>query len=119
MNAPYNQQQQPYQQQPCQQPQYPQQYPPQYAPQYQQGPPPPDNYLVWAVLTTCFCCLPLGIVAIVKATSVNTLWQQGHYDAARAAALSAKNWSFWSALSTFFLYAGIFLIAFLGTLPIH
>ena len=28
--------------------------------------PPPDNNLVWAILVTVFCCLPLGIVSIVK-----------------------------------------------------
>ncbi|MGB4290272.1 MAG: CD225/dispanin family protein, partial [Dethiobacteria bacterium] len=24
-----------------------------------------DDYLVWAILATIFCCLPFGIVAIV------------------------------------------------------
>ena len=37
----------------------------------------PDNYLVWAILSTVFCCLPLGIVAIVKASKVDALWAQG------------------------------------------
>ncbi len=36
--------------------------------------PPPDNNLVWAILVTVFCCLPLGIVSIVKSSQVNTLW---------------------------------------------
>ena len=26
---------------------------------------PPPNYLVWAILSTLFCCLPLGIASIV------------------------------------------------------
>ena len=30
------------------------------------------NYLVQAILTTLFCCLPLGIVSIVFATQVNS-----------------------------------------------
>ena len=47
----------------------------------------PDSNLVWAILCTVLCCLPLGIVAIVKATSVEKLWSQGrHYEAQRARA---------------------------------
>ena len=37
----------------------------------------PDNNLVWAILSTVLCCMPLGIVAIIKATSVDTLWTAG------------------------------------------
>lgn len=33
---------------------------------------PPDNNLVWAILSTVLCCLPLGIVAIIKSTQVNS-----------------------------------------------
>ena len=29
------------------------------------------NHLVWAILSTLFCCLPLGIVSIVFAAQVN------------------------------------------------
>jgi hypothetical protein len=31
----------------------------------------PDNYLVWSILATIFCCWPLGIPAIVNATKVD------------------------------------------------
>ena len=37
----------------------------------------PDNYLIWAILTTILCCLPLGIVAIVYSSKVDTLWSAG------------------------------------------
>src|SRR4051794_507037 len=46
---------------------------------------PPPNYLPQAILTTLFCCLPFGVVAIVKSTQVNSLWQTGQSDAAYAA----------------------------------
>jgi len=71
------------------------------APQYGQAAPgpPPDNNLVWAILSTVFCCLPLGIVAIVKSTQVSTLWAQGQYDAARKAADDAKKFSMWAAIA--------------------
>lgn len=58
----------------------------------QQLPPPPSN-LVWAILTTIFCCLPLGIVAIIKASKVNGLYVAGQYEAALAASKDAKKWS--------------------------
>lgn len=58
------------------------------------GPPgnPPDNQLVAAILTTLFCCLPLGIVAIVKSSQVNQKWQIGDFAGAQQAAEEAKTW---------------------------
>ena len=58
----------------------------------------PDNYLVWSILVTIFCCLPFGIVAIVKSTSVGKLWAQGDAAGAQAAADSAKTWCIVSAV---------------------
>jgi hypothetical protein len=58
----------------------------------------PDNYLVWAILTTVFCCLPLGIVSIVYSTKVSGLWSQGRYAEAQAAADNAKKWAIISAI---------------------
>ncbi|GAA4551039.1 CD225/dispanin family protein [Amycolatopsis samaneae] len=63
---------------------------------YQPGPPPSNN-LVWAILTTIFCCLPFGIVSIVQAAKVNGLWAQGEQTAAQEAANSAKKWAIISA----------------------
>ena len=34
----------------------------------------PDNFLPWAIVSTVLCCLPFGIVAIVYASKVDTLW---------------------------------------------
>ncbi|UBU16964.1 CD225/dispanin family protein [Nonomuraea gerenzanensis] len=53
---------------------------------------PPDNQLVPAILTTLFCCLPLGIVAIVKSSQVNQKWQIGDFAGAQQAAEEAKTW---------------------------
>ena len=58
----------------------------------------PNNYLVWSILATLFCCLPLGIVAIVKSSQVNGLWAQGRYAEAQASADSAKKWVIWSVI---------------------
>ena len=52
------------------------------------------NYLVFAILTTVFCCLPAGIVAIVYAAQVNGKLQAGDYNGAQQASKNAKLWSF-------------------------
>ncbi|MDG5482305.1 CD225/dispanin family protein [Mycolicibacterium gadium] len=75
-------------------------------------PPPPGNYpppqpqgtapsshLVLAILVTLFCCLPFGIVSIVKASQVNGLWAQGQYDAAQASSAAAKKWAIWGIIA--------------------
>ncbi|QUR66160.1 CD225/dispanin family protein [Mycobacterium spongiae] len=71
--------------------------PPGYPPQQPAGQA-PDNYLVWSILATLFCCLPLGIVAIVKSSQVNGLWAQGRYADAQATAESAKRMVMLSAV---------------------
>ena len=53
----------------------------------------PDSHLVWAILCTVLCCLPLGIVSIVHSTKVSGLWAQGRYAEAQSAADSAKKWA--------------------------
>ncbi|WP_425455434.1 CD225/dispanin family protein [Amycolatopsis palatopharyngis] len=60
--------------------------------------PPPENHLVWAILSTVLCCLPLGIVSIVKSNQVQTLWAQGYPTEAQKAANDAKKWAMWSAI---------------------
>lgn len=70
-------------------------YPPQGPPGYSAQ---PDSYLVWAILTTLFCCVPLGIVSIVKASQVSGLWAQGRYPEAQQASQDAKKWAIWSAV---------------------
>ena len=71
--------------------------PPGYPPQPPTGQA-PNNYLVWSILVTLFCCLPLGIVAIVKSSQVNGLWAQGRYAEAQASADSARKWIIWSVV---------------------
>ena len=48
-------------------------------PSYFQGqrPPKPNNHLAWAILSTIFCCLPLGIVSIVYSSKVDGLYNAG------------------------------------------
>jgi hypothetical protein len=52
-----------------------------------------SNNLVWAILSTLFCCLPLGIVAIVYAAQVDSKLAAGDIAGARQSAQSAATWS--------------------------
>ncbi|MCA2241295.1 CD225/dispanin family protein [Mycobacterium sp. WUMAC-067] len=63
-----------------------------------QGQPEPENYLVWAILCTVLCCLPLGIVSIVYSNKVSGLWAQGRYAEAQEAANNAKKWAIIGAI---------------------
>jgi hypothetical protein len=73
-------------------------YPPPQSGGFGQGAP-PDNNLVWAILSTVLCCLPLGVVAIVKSTQVSGLWAQGRFDDAQRAADDAKKFAMWGAIA--------------------
>jgi ABC-type Fe3+ transport system permease subunit len=59
---------------------------------------PPDNKLVWSILVTLFCCLPFGIVAIIKSAEVNSKWSNGDVAGANQAAADAGKWIKWSVI---------------------
>lgn len=50
-------------------------------------------YMVFAVLTTFFCCLPLGIAAIIYAGKINEYQRRGDYAGAHDAASKSKLFS--------------------------
>lgn len=105
-------QQQNYQQQNYQQQNYQQQG---YQQQNDSYVAPPSSNLVWGILTTLFCCLPFGIVSIVYASKVESLWSIGQREAAYDASNKAKKWAIWAALSAVILWViYIFVIIVLG-----
>ncbi len=61
--------------------------------------PKPSNYLVGAILSTIFCCLPFGIAAIIYAGQVDSLWYAEKYDAAREMSRKASKWM-WAGVIT-------------------
>ena len=80
---------------------------------------PPENYLVWAILSTVFCCLPFGIVSIVNAANVESKFNRGDYDGALDASKKAKKWAWISAISGFvfwFLYVILIFVGFFAEL---
>lgn len=77
----------------------------------------PNNYLALAIVCTILCCLPLGIVGIVKANKVNHLYYKGQYEAAYIVAKDAKNYSIIGiAVGAAFQIIMVVLFFFLGLL---
>ena len=59
----------------------------------------PDNNLVWAILTTVLCCLPIGVYSIILASKVNGLYESGNIDEAQRTADEAKKWAIIGAVA--------------------
>jgi predicted secreted protein len=71
---------------------------------------PPPNYLVWSILTTIFCCLPLGIVSIVFAAQVNGKWAMGDVAGAEDSSRKARQFAIWSVVAAAII--GVLYIVF-------
>jgi hypothetical protein len=76
----------------------------------------PDSNLVWGILTTLLCCLPFGVVSIIKASKVDSLWYAGRYQEAYDAAKSAKNWALASIAGAVWLFIFYFVLGFMSAL---
>src|ERR1700675_5177393 len=78
-----------------------------------------QNYLVFAILTTVFCCLPAGIPAIIYAAQVNSKLQAGDLAGAQIASKNAKMWCLVSlglGLGVMALYAIMLVMGILSGL---
>lgn len=91
--------------------------PPSYAagnyPRQNLGPQPPNN-LVWAILATVLCCLPLGVVSLVFAAQVDSFYSRGEYQKAVDASNKAKTWAIVSVVCGLIANVLIFGFAILG-----
>ncbi len=54
--------------------------------------PRPNNYLAEAIVVTLLCSPITGIVAIVKSSKVNTLYNEHRYEEAERKSIEARNW---------------------------
>jgi hypothetical protein len=90
--------------------------PPPQQPEAQVSYPPPHaqvlvpNYLVPAILTTLFCCLPFGIVSIVYAAQVNGKLEAGDRAGALESSRKAKMWAWISFGTGLVLIVGYVLV---------
>lgn len=76
----------------------------------------PKTWLTESILATFFCCLPFGVVGIIHAANVTTLYAQGLIDEAYEASANAKKWTmiaFWCGIGCIVLYLVAVLIAVL------
>lgn len=74
---------------------------------------PVPNYLVQAILVTLFCCLPLGIAAIVYAAQVNGKLAAGDQAGAIKASNTAKTLC-WVSFGLGLVIGAIYLIVYIG-----
>lgn len=75
-------------------------------------PPKPSSNLVWGILTTLLCCLPLGIVSIVQAAKVDGLYTAGRYAEAQNASDSARKWAIIAAVVGL-VFAVLYVVLFM------
>ena len=87
---------------------------PSYAPQSSQ--PDVPNYLVQAILTTIFCCLPLGIVSIVYAAQVNGKVAAGDHAGASESSRNARMWAWISFAAGLVLIVGYLILVVVGVI---
>lgn len=77
----------------------------------------PSNWLWQSILATLFCCIVFGVVGIVYAARVDSLYFNGRYDEAEQAAKKAKMWTL-IAVVTGLVYIAVWVSLLLsGNLP--
>lgn len=93
--------------------------PSQEPPAYDIPPLKPSNWLWQSIVVTILCCIPfpIGIVGIIYASRVDSLYFSGRYEEAERAALKAKMWTL-IAVGAALLYLIFWVILFVtGNLP--
>ena len=86
-----------------------------YAPQPQEPfVPQPSSNIGLAVFTTLCCCLPFGIIALIKGSEVNKLYAAKQYSAAIAASNAAKNWCIYGIIAYFIIDVILLIIYLVG-----
>lgn len=56
-------------------------------------PPCPPTHLALSIIVTLLCCLPFGIVGIIKSCGVSKDYAAGNYAGAQLASKQAKTWN--------------------------
>ncbi len=78
---------------------------------------PPKTYLLESILTTIFCCWPLGIPSIIYASRVEKKFYAGDHRGAEEDSANARKWmiiNLVACVALWIIYLAFFGIAFLG-----
>lgn len=54
--------------------------------------PAPANHVIKSAISLLFCCIG-GVIALMNASKVDSLWASGRYAEAQAASNNANNWA--------------------------
>ncbi len=79
----------------------------------------PKTWMAESILVTLFCCLPFGIVGIINASKVSSLYTQGNYAEAQQASINAKKWTkigFFIGVAVVIMYLLIYGVTILSIL---
>ena len=71
-------------------------------------------YIIFSILVTLCCCLPLGIVSIVYASKINSLQNAGDYEGAKAAAKKANIFMIVGAVGGLIASVGLFATGYIS-----
>ena len=74
----------------------------------------PKTWLVESILVTILCCLPFGIVGIVNAAKVNSLYDQGLYDESARVSANAKRWTMYGLIVGLVYLVFVIIMAIAG-----
>lgn len=53
----------------------------------------PEDHMGLSIFVLICCCLPVGIVAVIKASEVGSRFRSGDYDGAMESSREAKSWA--------------------------
>lgn len=72
----------------------------------------PETYLLQSILVTIFCCLPLGVVAIMKSLKISECYNRGQYAEAKKQSEETVMYFWLSAIIGVSIIALILIVCF-------
>lgn len=76
----------------------------------------PKTWFVPSILATIFCCLPFGIIGIINATKVESLYKSGDIAGSIEASENAGKWTKYAVLTGLIVGVLYFVLTFAGIL---
>lgn len=75
----------------------------------------PNDYLTLSIFATICCCLPIGVVALIKASEVRSKFNDGDFAGANESSKSAKKWGIWGVIAGILMWisAAVFLVLYI------